>query len=551
MDWKTLTSLGRFKDIIMVLIKYGFDDLVDRFDIPGIQVVRKFSPIEQPMGTFERIRHVCEELGPTFVKFGQILSLRPDLVPPQLIEELGKLQDNVAPVDISQIQEVIEQSTGKKMRETFAIFDVTPLAAASISQVHRGVLRADGRIASIKVQRPGIRAKMQNDLDLLMAMAVQFHERFEELRVFDLPELVRMIRKTLLRELDFTREARNMKIARAHAGKSANVYIPRAFEEHCTEQMLVMEFIQGTKLKELKGDNIIDDPETLAGQGLGAAIDQILRDGFFHADPHPGNILITQEGRICLIDWGMTGRLSERDRHHLIGLLQAMLEKDGEAMVHILLRIGHADTAIDQKGLERDLLDILDIHYAVPIKDMNIGHLLMAITDLLRTYRLQLPPDLVIMIKALVAAEGTARCIYPELDVVSEAKARISKLAAQRYTPETVLRRLRFTLSHLLSLQKEVPSRLESLLGKVDRSELTLGFRHENLTGLIHTLENVASRVTFGIIIAAMIIGSSLIITTGVKPLLFGLPALGVIGYLFSGLLGIWLLINIIRRRKY
>jgi ubiquinone biosynthesis protein len=175
----------------------------------------------------------------------------------------------------------------------------------------------------------------------------------------------------------------------------------------------------------------------------------------------------------------------------------------------------------------------------------------MAITDLLRTYRLRLPPDLVIMIKALVAAEGTARRIYPELDVVSEAKAHIYKLAAQRYTPESVLRRLQFTFTQLFSLQKEIPSRLESLLGKADRNELSLGFRHENLTGLIHTLENVASRVTFGIIIAAMIVGSSMIIITGVNPLLFGFPALGVIGYLFSGVLGMWLLINIIRGRKY
>ncbi len=550
MDWKTLTRLGRFKDIVMILIKYGFDDLVDRLEIPGMQMMRKLSPIEQPMSTFERIRHACEELGPTFVKFGQILSLRPDLVPPQLIEELGKLQDDVAPVDLSQIQAVIEQSTGKTLRETFAVFDVTPVAAASISQVHRGVLKADGRIASIKVQRPGIRVKMQTDLDLLAALAGQLHERVEELRLFDLPDLVRIVRKSLLHELDFIREARNLKIARAHAGESANVYIPQVFEEHCTEQLLVMEFVQGTSLRELKEDTLID-PETLARQGLAAAIDQILRDGFFHADPHPGNILITQEGRICLIDWGMTGRLSERDRHQLIGLLQAVLEKDGEAMVQVLLKIGQADTAVDQRGLERDLLDILDLHYAVPVKDMNIGQLLMAITDLLRTYRLRLPPDLVIMIKALIAAEGTARRIYPELDVVSEAKAHISRLASRRYTPKSLLRRLRLTVSQIFSLQKEIPSRLESLLGKADRDELTLGFRHENLDGLIHTLENVASRVTFGIIIAAMIVGSSMIITTGVKPLLFGLPALGVIGYLFSGLLGIWLLINIIRSRKY
>ena len=550
MDLKTLMSIGRFKNIVMILVKYGFDDLVDRLNIPGTKFMRKTSPIDKPMDTFERIRYACEELGPTFVKFGQLVSLRPDLVPPPLINELSKLQDDVAALDISQISEVIEQSTGKPLKETFAVFDVAPIAAASISQVHRGVLAADGRIVSIKVQRPAIRAKMRTDLDILAILAHQLHERVEELKSFDLPNLVRLIRKTLLRELDFRKEARNMKIARAHAGEAAEVYIPQVYEAYCSEHLLVMEFIQGAKLKDFKSESIAD-PELLARQGLVAAIDQILEHGFFHADPHPGNILITEDGRMCLIDWGMTGRLSERDRHQLIGLLKAVLEKDGEAIVYTLLHVSHAEAAIDQRELERDLLDLLDFHYAVPIQDMKIGQLLMAIADLLRTHRLRLPADLVIMIKALVAAEGTARRIYPGLDVVSEARAQITKLASRRYTPESVLRRLRFTITQLFSLQKEIPGRLESILVKADRGELSVGFRHENLAGLIKTLDNITSRLTFGIIIAAMIVGSSMIITTGVRPLLFGFPVLGVIGYLFSGLLGIWLLINIIRKRKY
>lgn len=550
MDWKTLTNLGRFRDIIVVLLRYGFDDLVDRLNIPGTKFMRKKSPIDHPLDTFERIRYGCEELGPTFVKFGQMASLRPDLVPPGLITELSKLQDDVAPIAISEITLVIEQSTGKPLKETFTVFDETPVAAASISQVHRGVLAADGRIVSIKVQRPGIKSKMRADLDILAILAEQLHDRVEELNSFDLPNLVRLIKKTLLHELDFRTEARYMKIARNQAGEGADVYIPEVYEAYSSEHLLVMEFIEGAKLKDFKRESIAE-PELLARQGLVAAIDQILKHGFFHADPHPGNVLITPDGRMCLIDWGMTGRLSERDRQQVIGLLQAVLEKDGEAIVHVLLRIGHTESVIDQRALERDLLNILDIHYAVPIQDMNIGQLLMAIMDLLRTYRLRLPPNLVIMIKALVASEGTARCIWPKLDVVAEAKTQITQLAAQRNTLESVLRKLNFTLSQLFSLQKEIPIHLESLLAKADRNDLTLGFRHENLSGLIHTLENVASRVTFGIIIAAMIVSSSLIITTGVKPLLFGFPALGVIGYLFSAVLGMWLLINIIHKRKY
>ncbi|MDY6880808.1 MAG: AarF/UbiB family protein [Desulfatiglans sp.] len=550
MDIKTLAGLGRFKDIIMILIKYGFHDLVDRLDIPGIGLVKKVHKVDHEMGTFERIRRALEELGPTFVKFGQIMSLRPDLLPHGLIDELSKLQDEVAPVEFSQIKEAIEKETKLPLKETFSIFDAEPLAAASVSQVHRGVLKSDGRIASIKVQRPGIRSKIEKDLDILASIADQLHERIADLKTYDLPNLVRVTRRNLLRELDFKREARNMKIAISYSGEDSEIYIPEVYEEFSTERFLVMEFVQGTKLKDLKKEDLTD-PETLARQGLKAAMKQILDDGFFHADPHPGNLLITDKERICLLDWGMTGRLSERDRHELIDLIKSIVDKDGEAIVHALLRLGNAHETINQRGLEREILDVLDAYYAVPIKEMNIGHLLVAITELVRTYRLSLPPDLVIVIKALVTAEGTARLIYPDLDVISEAEGYISSLALKRFKPESLWRSFRFTLSQFLSLQKEVPSRMVQVLNKAGRGELTLGFRHENLDGLRNTLDNITNRLTFSIIIAAMIIGSSMIITTGLGPLLFGFPALGVIGYLISGLLGLWLIFNIIRGRKY
>jgi ubiquinone biosynthesis protein len=411
-------------------------------------------------------------------------------------------------------------------------------------------LKTDGRIACIKVQRPEIQTKITKDLDILAIVADRLHDRVDELKNFDLPRIVQMVRRTLLRELDFKREARNMKIARAYAGEQTNVHIPEVFEKFCTERLLVMEFVQGAKLKDPKA-GAFSDPEALAKQGLNAAIDQILKDGFFHADPHPGNLLIIENERICLLDWGMTGRLSERDRHELICLLQSIFEKDGEAMVHALLRLSSAEEAIDQRGLERDLLDILDSHYAVPIKDMNVGQLLMSITDLLRVYQLRLPPDLVVMIKALVTAEGTARYIYPDLDVVSEAKERISGLARERYRIGVLWRSLRFGLVQFFNLQKELPRRLERIVHKASQDRLTFGFRHENLDGLMNTLDNVTNRLTFGIIIASMVIGSSMIITTGIGPFLFGFPALGVIGYFISGLLGLWLIFNIIRKRNY
>jgi len=449
MELKTLMRLGRFKEIVMILLKYGFDDLIDRLDLPGAGLLKKFSRASDGLNTFQRIRHAAEELGPTFVKFGQIMSLRPDLLPPGLIEELSRLQDDVAPVELAQIQAVVEESTGRPLYDTFSIFDVEPLAAASISQVHRGVLKQEGHIVSIKVQRPGIRAKMESDLDILAMAADLLHERIEELESFDLPRLVQNVRKTLLRELDFKREARNMTIARSRAGEAPLVDIPEPYEDYCTKLVLVMTFIQGTPLKQMPIDTLTD-PESLARAGLSAAIKQILEDGFFHADPHPGNVLVTPQERLCLIDWGMTGRR-----------------------------------------------------------------------------------------------------IYPDLDIVAEAREQITALAKRRFKPKSLLRRLRFTLFEFFSLQQSLPRRMETLLGQAEQGKLTVGFRHENLGGLINTLDSIINRLTFGIIIAAMIIGSSMIITTGIGPFLFGFPALGVVGYLISGVLGLWLIFTILRQRKY
>lgn len=549
MDIRTIARLGRFKDVISSLLRYGFDDLVHRLDLPGMDLVRKWTHADTSVGTYERIRHVLEDLGPTFIKFGQIMSLRPDLLPKPLIEELSKLQDDVATEDFSKIQMVVEHELGRPLTEMFSIFDVTPLAAASLSQVHRGVLRKEGWIVSVKVQRPGIRKKIQTDLDILAAIAHRLHERSEELQFYDLPNLVRVTRRTLMQEIDFRREARNMKIARSYA-EGGKIYIPEPHEGYCTENLLVMEYIQGTKLKDMDRRQL-SAPMELARQGLQAAIKQILEDGFFHADPHPGNMLIMEENRLCLLDWGMVGRLTERNQSDLLSLLNALVDKDTQALAHALVQMSEKRRTIDLQALERDLLEALDTYYSVPLKDLNIGHLLLLITELLREYRLKLPPDLVIMIKSLVTAEGTARLIYPELDVFTEAEATIKRLALKRLEPRALWRRFQTGFSRLFFLQRDMPVRISRIINKMESGELSIRFTHENLRGLRMAVENASSRMAFSIIIAALIIGSSMIVTTGIGPLLFGFPALGIVGYIISGVLGLWLVFNIIRAKRY
>jgi ubiquinone biosynthesis protein len=550
MDLKTIAKLGRFKDIVFTLLKYGFDDFVQRLDLPWAGLFRKINRIDQKLNTYERIRHAVEDLGPTFIKFGQIMSLRPDLLPPPLIQELSKLQDDVAPEEFADIKKVAEKGLGRPLGTVFSVFDEQPLAAASLSQVHRGVLSKEGLTVAMKVQRPRIRNKIEADLDIMAAVAERIHENSDDMQVYDLPNLVRVTRRNLIRELDFSREARNMRIARSYNTDDSAVYIPQVYKEYCSQQVLVMEFIQGTKLKDLDG-YMMEESAILARQGLKAAIKQILEDGFFHADPHPGNIVISDKKQLCLIDWGIVGRLSERDRYELIDLMKSIVDNDSRGMLNALLRLTNGGSGIDYRALERSLLDLLDSFYATPIGDLNLGQLLLDITVLLREHKLRLEPDLVLMVKALVTAEGTARMIYPELDVIKEAEGSVRHVASKRFEPGVMLRHIRTSLSDLLALYRLVPRRFSQIVDKLDRGELSVRFEHENLGGLRQTLEGVSNRLTFAIIIAALIIGSSMIITTGVRPLLWGFPVFGIIGYMISGILGLWVVVTIIRSKRY
>ena len=549
MDFSTVAKLSRFKDIVTTLLKYGLDEAVQRLNFPGAKLIKRIYTVEQEMGIYERIRCVLEDLGPTFVKFGQIMSLRPDLLPSDLLFELSKLQDEVPPVEISKIRQVVEKSLGQSIENVFSVFDKESIAAASISQVHRAVLKKEGSIVVAKVQRPGIRKKIQADLDILESVARRLHENSDDLKPYDLPNLVSVVRRNLIREIDFRIEAQNLRIAGSFASKT-DVYIPEVHNEYCSEQMLVMEYVQGEKIRDIDPGG--EDAQDLAKQGLNAVIKQILEDGFFNADPHPGNLLVTADMQLCILDWGMVGHLTERDRYELIDLLKSVVDKDSDALVHVLLRLSKfAGGEIDNRALERELLYILNTYYAVPIRDVNIGKLLLAIMTLLRNYHLQLPTDLVIMVKALVTAEGTARQIYPELDVVSEAKNYISRLAEQRFNPDNLWRSFQTNVSNIWTAQRDIPRQLLNIFSKLERGDLGLHFHLDKLERLVNTLENSSNRLTTGIIVAALIMGSSMIITTGVGPFIFGFPVLGVIGYLISTVMGLWLVVTILRAKKY
>jgi len=549
-EFKSIANLNRFREVTTTLLRYGFDDLVQRLDLPGKTIAQKITHVAPDTGVYERIRLAIEELGPTFIKFGQVMSLRSDILPRQLTREFFKLQDEVPPERFEDIRPVLEASLQQPIERYFTLFDEEPLAAASLSQVHRGTLRADKRVVAVKVQRPQIRPKIETDLNILAFIAERLHANFENLRMYELPDLVRLVRRSLQRETDFTAEARYMRIARARMADFEGLYIPEPLMDHCTEQLLVMEYVEGRKLKDLQAGELAD-PAAAARLGLEVAVKQILEDGFFHADPHPGNLLIGPRGTMYLLDWGMVGRLTQEDRFELIDLLGAMVQRDGQKLVEAIRLITTGNRDFDPRALERDILDVLDHHFSVPVRELNIGRMLMDITDLLRQYRLKIPADLFIMIKGLITAEGTVRQIDPQINFAAELESHMRRLTTLRYGPGIMWRSLRSGLSRFAAAPGKLPQRMLEIVEKLEKGDLNIRFQHANLNPFRGTLDAIFGRLSLAILIAAMIIGSSMIITTGVQPLLFGYPAFGIIGYLISGLLGLWLVIDILRSRRY
>ncbi|MCJ7832926.1 MAG: AarF/UbiB family protein, partial [Deltaproteobacteria bacterium] len=492
---------------------------------------------------------VFQELGPTFIKFGQILSMRPDLVPTLLVLELKKLQDQVPHAPQPAVQTLLEKALGRPLEAVFSEFNWTPIGSASLAQVHQARLVKENKIVAVKIQRPDIRPLIRADLNILAYIAGRLNE-LRTYQLYDLPGLVEELRFSLNRELDFTREARNMKIFSQTLSYPDLMVIPEVFDAYTTPYVLTMELVEGTRVDRLDDSTV--NREQLARNGARIMLDQMLRQGFFHADPHQGNLLVLEDGRLCFLDWGMTGRITRDLRHRLIELIQALIQKDSETILRLIPHLtSDVPSDINHNRLERDLLDLIDSYYDFSLKEIQIGELVLSLMNLLNEHRLRIRSDFALMSRAILALEGLGKELAPNFNLIEEARILIAELVKERWSIKTLSEGLRTQGMNIFDLVQDLPARLQALFRKVDKGDLTFTFKHTGLSALNTTLERISNRVTFGIIIAALIVGSSMIITTGVKPLLFGFPALGVVGYLVSGILGLWLIINILRKKKF
>ncbi|WP_045212037.1 ABC1 kinase family protein [Desulfonatronovibrio magnus] len=549
MDIKSIAHIGRFREIIAKLIKYGFDDIVDRLEIPGRKYLEKIHVHDTHLNTWERMRMVLEELGPTFIKCGQILSQRADLLPPELLHELRKLQDDVPAEEFSRIKDVVEKSFKQPLDSIFSEFNVEPIAAASLAQVHRARLLSNGQEVAVKIQRPEIEEIIKNDMDILEKIAMRLDGRLESFKVYNLPQLVQRIRKLMLQELNFVREMRTMQVVRSTLKDEPGVMVPETFPDYCNHHVITMELARGSKMKDVDFASL-KNRATLAKRGLSLSLRQVLDHGFFHADPHPGNFLIDEDENLILLDWGMVGRLTDKVRFELIDLVSAVVENDVEIITDILLGFTMGKENVNRDVLQNEVLEVISLFTRMPIKEVNLGQLLLELTSILRTHGRILTTDLSIMIKALITAEGTARTLYPDLDVIKEAEPLVHKLSKSRFSASNMLKMIHRNIRHIFRFQHEFPRQALGIVSKLDKGDLAIRFRHENLEDMQSTLERIVNRLVVGIVTGALFLGSSMVILADTGPKLWGYPTLGVIGYIIGLFLSLRLVMAMIRSRR-
>lgn len=472
---RTYRKLRRSRQIITILARYGFGDLLSKMRLryPIIQKIPKLNGTEVTRA--ERLRMAFEELGPTFIKLGQLLSLRPDLIQPEFARELSKLQDEAPPVPFEEVRERIESEFGCPLKQVFTHFDEQPLAAASLAQVHRARIKEGDKVVA-KIQRPKIQKSIKADIGILYDLAHFIKSRLPASELYDSVGVVKEFDKTIRRELDFAREGRNMDLFRRNFAGDETIYIPKVYWKYTTPFILVMEYVDGIKISELEQlEEAGLDRKTIAKNGANTILKQVFEHGLFHADPHPGNVLILEDNVIVPIDYGMVGRLDEELQKQVGDLLTGVVKKDVDRIVKVLKEIGSGNETLDLRSLKTDLSEFIDRYYQVPLYQLDVGKLMDEGLKIVRDHRIRLPSNLVMMGKALMIEEGVGRVLYPEFDMITLAKPYVKKLLRRRYDPRRQLEDLAEVLGESGRLLKEFPSEFRDIVGKIRRGGLRPG----------------------------------------------------------------------------
>ena len=550
-------DLGRMNEIAGVLVRHGFGDTVRRLGLA--RALERAGPVLRPEHAADlaklsppvQVRLAMVELGPTFVKLGQILAGRADLFGPEWIAEFGKLHSRVPTVPLDELRPQLREDLGGEPESVFARFDAEPLAGASIAQVHRAALQ-DGTEVIVKIRRPGIREKIEADLRLLERLAALAESELPALKPYRPVRLVREFARSLERELDLSRECHNAERIAANLAVLPFVTIPRVHWAHTGERVNVQDYVDGLPGSELaKMREAGLDPVLLAKQGAQAVLKMIVEDGFFHADPHPGNVFYLSGNRLAFIDFGMVGRLSARRREELLQLLLGLVERQPQAVADVLLDWTGDGHNVDLAQLESEIETFVEQYHGTPLAQLNLGAMLLDVTAILREHQLALPADLALLIKAFISLEGMGRGLDPDFHMAAEALPTLRKLVRARYQPQALAKRSWVSLRRAFALVERLPHDLSHALRSARRGGLQFHLELAHLKRVGDQIDRAASRVSIALIIAALVIGSSIVMTVSGGPTLFGLPAFGFLGFCGAIAGGLWLVRSIRRGGRH
>lgn len=544
-----VTRFQRYRQIADVLVKYGFGILVEEV-IPGgrrLQALRR-SPGEE-RSVYERIRLAIEELGPTYIKFGQIMSTRRELLPPELIEELQKLQDQVAPLPFEEIRPVIQRYC-PNLEECFDIIEEEPVAAASLSQVHRAVMR-DGRVVALKVQRPGIVDLIETDLLILQSLARRVESLSPALRVYNLRGMVDEFSLQIRRELDFAQDGMNADRLRRNMRGIPGVKIPRVHWGISGPCLLAMDYVEGVRIDDVAAIRAFGlFPEDIADLGFSAYIQQIFVDGFFHGDPHPGNLLVTRRGEVVFLDYGIVGVLRPERRRAFADLLLAMTRTDVAGVIAALEKLDVHISPADLDSVKDDLYLVLLDYREMRLERMNFAVAIRGLTDILRRYHIRVPSNLMLMMKVVVMVIDIGIRLDPSFNFDQRIRPYLARIIAQqRFSPETMAKTV-WSLADAAEGLLAIPGNVNETLKTLSEGTVTIELEDTDLGKIVGVIDRTSDKLIVGLVVAAIVVGSSLVLRVADLPIPGYVTTLAVVGYVFAVLVGFYAVYNILRHGR-
>ena len=553
---RTYRHANRYLEIIGVFTKYGFVDLISQSRLESVIdfgrkiIFRKADSTIVALTRWERMRLVLEELGPTFIKFGQVMSTRADLIPIELIHELEKLQDSVPPFSGEKAVNLVEQELGKPISEVFENISHSPLAAASIAQVHKAIL-IEGEEVVVKVQRPGIDRTIETDLEIMFHLAMIMEKHVQEMRSLNIVKVVEEFERAIHKELNFVIEASNLERFGNNFQKDPNIYVPKCYRNYSTKKILTMEYIEGIKISDIesiKANGL--DQQIIARRGADLVLKQIFEFGFFHADPHPGNVLILPENVICFLDYGMMGTLTRTTRELITSMTAGAINRDTDKIIRNLLRLCESDGEVKTQKLELQITELIDRYFNQSLEQMDMAAL---VNDLMRFFpenNLKMPSDLYLLGRSMLLLQGNGEILDPDFNVAIHIEPYLKKMIRERLHIRKIAKDLFISSEELVQLMKELPFEIREIIEKVKNGKIKIDIEHKGLTPMLKTHDKISNRIAFAIVLASIIVGSSLIVLSKIPPLWNDIPVIGVIGFIAAGILGFWLLISILRHGK-